>query len=57
MCKAGEAVAGVRSALLSRDLIVIGVTEAPPESHSPSGQWIGTIYLLSDCKRLEKKIG
>ncbi|TIL30419.1 MAG: hypothetical protein E5Y83_19465 [Mesorhizobium sp.] len=33
--------------------------DAPPaaESHSPSGQWIGTIYLLSDCKRLEKKIG
>ncbi|TIM26488.1 MAG: hypothetical protein E5Y63_29090 [Mesorhizobium sp.] len=30
---------------------------APPESHSPSGQRIGTIYLLSDYKRLEKKIG
>ncbi len=26
------------------------------EFHSPSGQLIGTIYLLSACKRLEKKL-
>ncbi|MCV3206771.1 hypothetical protein OHD62_00445 [Mesorhizobium sp. YC-39] len=30
---------------------------AKPEFHSSSGQSIGTIYLLSDCKRLEKTVG
>jgi hypothetical protein len=27
------------------------------EFHSPSGRLIGTIYLLSGCKQLEKTVG
>jgi cystathionine beta-synthase len=32
------------------------LTPAKPEFHSASARLIGTIYLLSDCKGLEKRI-
>lgn len=34
-----------------------GAGEAFAKFHSPAGGRIGTIYLLSNCKRLEKTVG